>query len=311
MKLSRFAQYTWGVLFFNVLVILWGAIVRATGSGAGCGSHWPLCWGEVIPWSPQIATMIEFSHRLSSGAALLMVIGLIVWAFRAYPRGHVIRSGASATMALMIVESLVGAGLVLFGWVAGDTSAARAIAVPIHLVNTFLLLTAITLTAWWASGGQPLHLRGHGWLHGALAAGFIGMLILGASGGLIALGDTLFPAATFAEGWQQKFDPNAPFLVQLRSVHPLIAIILGAYIAFVMNLYVKQSPDPLVKRLSQFFIGLYTAQLIVGSFNVVLLAPIWLQIFHLLVTDTLFILLVLFMAIAFSQQSAKPPSAIS
>jgi heme A synthase len=258
----------------------------------------------VVPWSPAIETMIEFSHRLSSGLALLLVIGLIIWAFRAYPAGHVIRQGAGAAMLLMIVESLVGAALVLFGWVAGDTSTARAIVVPIHLVNTFLLLAAITLTAWWASGGLPLRFKGHGWLGGALWAGFIGMLILGASGGLIALGDTLFPAATFAEGWEQKFDPNAPFLVQLRAVHPLIAILLGAYIAIIMNLYVNQSPDPLAKRLSQLFIGLYTAQLIVGSFNVVLLAPVWLQIFHLLVTDTLFILLVLFMAIAFSQQSA-------
>jgi heme A synthase len=179
------------------------------------------------------------------------------------------------------------------------------VVVPTHLINTFLLLASITLTAWWASGGQPLRFKGQGWLHTALWVGFIGMLILGASGGLIALGDTLFPAATFAEGWEQKFDPNAPFLVQLRSVHPLIAILLGAYIALIMNLYVNQSPDPLAKRLSQFFIGLYAFQLIVGSFNVVLLAPVSLQIFHLLVTDTLFILLVLFMAIAFSQQSVS------
>ncbi|MEZ4640810.1 MAG: COX15/CtaA family protein [Caldilineaceae bacterium] len=49
MKLNALAKYSWGVLFYNLLVIMWGAYVRATGSGAGCGRHWPVCNGEVIP----------------------------------------------------------------------------------------------------------------------------------------------------------------------------------------------------------------------------------------------------------------------
>ena len=122
MKLTNFAKFAWGVLVYNLLVILWGAYVRATGSGAGCGSHWPLCNGEVIPRAPQIETIIEFTHRLMSGLSLLLVILLLIWAFRAYPRGSIVRKGAVLCMVFIITEALVGAGLVLFEWVAHDAS---------------------------------------------------------------------------------------------------------------------------------------------------------------------------------------------
>jgi heme A synthase len=194
MKLNRFAGYAWGVLVYNLLVIMWGAYVRATGSGAGCGNHWPLCQGEVVPRPQQIETMIEFSHRLSSGLALLVVIVLFIWAFRAYPKGHPVRLGGSLSLFFIITEALVGAGLVLFELVAYNTSLARAMVMALHLVNTFLLLGALTLTAWWGSGGRPLRLRGQGSLIWLLAIGLVGMLILGASGGVTALGDTLYPA---------------------------------------------------------------------------------------------------------------------
>src|SRR5215813_13700333 len=96
MKLDRFAKYTWFALAFNLLVIVWGAYVRASGSGAGCGSHWPLCNGEVIPGSPTIKTVIEFSHRLSSGLALLLVVGALVWAFRASGGSPPVKDGQGA-----------------------------------------------------------------------------------------------------------------------------------------------------------------------------------------------------------------------
>jgi heme A synthase len=144
MQLTRFAKYAWGVLAYNILVILWGAYVRATGSGAGCGSHWPLCNGEVIPRAEQVETLIEFAHRLTSGLSLLLVVGLLVWAFRSYPKGHLVRLGAGLSMFFIITEALVGAGLVLFEWVAQDVSSGRVISMAVHLVNTFLLLASLT-----------------------------------------------------------------------------------------------------------------------------------------------------------------------
>jgi heme A synthase len=94
-------------------VILWGAFVRATGSGAGCGSHWPLCNGELVPRAPQVETVIEFIHRATSGLAFLLVLGLFVLAWRVYPKGDLVRRAAALSFLFIVTEALVGAGLVL------------------------------------------------------------------------------------------------------------------------------------------------------------------------------------------------------
>ena len=90
-----FARYAWAVLAYNVAVVLWGALVRVTGSGAGCGNHWPLCNGMAAPLSPSAATAIEFTHRMMSGLDAFLVLGLLVWAFRSFPRRHAVRLGAA------------------------------------------------------------------------------------------------------------------------------------------------------------------------------------------------------------------------
>jgi heme A synthase len=235
MKLKRFVKYAWFVLIFNLGVILWGAYVRATGSGAGCGSHWPLCNGEVIPRSNQIETLVEFTHRLSSGTAFLLVVGMLVWAWRIYPKNHRVRRGSIFSMFFMTTEALVGAGLVLFELVADDTSTARALSISVHLINTFILLACITLTAWWASGGNPVVVNWANlgvWL---LVLGFVGVLVLGMSGALTALGDTLFPVGSIEEGISQDFSPTAHFLIRLRILHPTIAVIVAVYLIFMTN----------------------------------------------------------------------------
>lgn len=309
MRLDKFAKYAWGVLAYNLAVILWGAYVRATGSGAGCGSHWPLCNGEVLPRAPQIETIIEFTHRLTSGVALLLVIGLIVWAFRLYPKGHPVRFGTGLSLFFIITESLLGAGLVLFKLVDQDTSTTRAVAGALHLVNTFLLVGALALTAWWASGGRPVQLGNQRILQVITGIALAAMLLLGASGAVTALGDTLFPATSLSEGLQQKFSPTAHFLVRLRLFHPIIAVAVGAYIIIVMGVINARQPNPLTRRLSRVFTVLYGAQLVAGAVNVVLLAPIWLQLAHLLVSDVLWILLVLFAASVFAQKAVSAESA--
>ncbi|HLQ23560.1 MAG TPA: COX15/CtaA family protein, partial [Gemmatimonadales bacterium] len=145
--MSGFAKYAWGVLAANVAVVLWGAFVRASGSGAGCGSHWPLCQGVVIPADPATATLIELAHRVTSGTALLLVAGLFVWSRRVAPRGSVVRRGAALSLVFMLGEALLGAGLVLFALVAHNDSLTRAFSLGAHLLNTFLLLGSLALTA--------------------------------------------------------------------------------------------------------------------------------------------------------------------
>src|SRR5579872_4771400 len=143
----RFRGFAWGVLAYNVLVILWGALVRATGSGAGCGGHWPLCNGEVLPSISQIATVIELTHRVMSGIALVVVVAMFVWARRAFAAGHAARRWAGWALVFILSEALLGASLVLLGHVARNESVGRVRSLGLHLVNTFLLLASLALAA--------------------------------------------------------------------------------------------------------------------------------------------------------------------
>lgn len=307
MKLPRFAVYAWGVLAYNLGVILWGAFVRATGSGAGCGSHWPLCNGEVVPRSPQIETLIEFFHRLTSGVALLLVIGLLVWAFRAYPKRHRVRWAAGFAMLFMVTEALVGAGLVLFKLVADNTSMARALWMAVHLLNTFLLLACLTLTAWWSSGGEGIQLKERAALGTLLGLGLAGVLVLGISGAVTALGDTLFTAGSLAEGLRQDFSPTAHLLIRLRVLHPVIAVSVASFLILVTLWLNSSHRVPTVKTLAQVLTLLLAVQLVVGALNVALLAPVWMQLVHLLTSDLIWIVLVLLTVSALARSPRRVP----
>lgn len=293
MQSRRFAAYAWGVLAYNVLVIVWGAYVRATGSGAGCGSHWPLCNGEVLPRAPQLETIIEFSHRMTSGIALLVVAALVPLAWRAFPRGHRVRTMAVVSLGFIIFEALLGAALVLLEYVAENASVARAYWVAGHLINTFLLLAVLTVTAWWGGGAPPIRLRGQPrMLVGTLLAALVGMLLLGASGGVTALGDTLVLTA----GITPEESPLVATLVDLRIYHPLLAIVVGALILLAVYTVRNLRPSATANRLAWALAGIFVLQLILGAVNVALKAPVAIQLIHLLVSDLIWIALVLLAA---------------
>ncbi len=294
-----FRNYAWIALVYNLGVIVWGGYVRATGSGAGCGAHWPTCQGEVIPHAPQIQTLIEFTHRLSSGLVLLLALGMFFWAWRAYPRRHAIRWGASLVLLFTITEALVGAGLVLFGLVAENASVYRAVAMITHLTNTFLLLGSLTLTAWWATYGAPERLSWHGKVSGFLLFGLFGLLALGASGAVAALGDTLFPSQTLEEALRQDLSPASHLLIRLRVIHPFLAIGVGVYIASLATWLRRNFSAARLKWITLFVIGVFVAQLALGVINVALLAPVPVQLLHLLTSDLIWIGSVLMAGIVF------------
>ena len=299
----RFARYAWGVVLLNIVVIVWGAFVRATGSGAGCGDNWPLCQGEVIPRPESIETIIEFSHRVTSGLALITVVVLLIWAFRAFPKGSVVRKGAVASAIFMILEALIGAALVLLEYVAFNVSVGRAIWMGGHLINTFLLMAALTLTAWWGQGGQPLRLRNQGAVGWTLLGAFVGMLVLGVSGAITALGDTL----VLTGGISPAENALVATLVDLRIFHPLIAFVVGALVGLAAWVAMKQRPGQTTQRIGRAIIALYVMQLLVGSLNVALKAPVWLQLVHLAITTTIWILLVMLAAAALAASEPVLP----
>ncbi len=314
LQLTRFAKFAWSVLAYNLAVIVWGAYVRASVSGNGCGSHWPLCNGEFIPTAPQLKTLIEFSHRLTSGLSVVLLVVLVVWAWRAYPTGHRVRRAATLALVFIFTEALVGAGLVLFELVAQNASIARALFMSVHLLNTFVLLAVLTLAAWWASGAPRVRLTGQGIVPHLFALGLFGALVLAVSGAVTALGDTLFPARTLAEGMQQDFSPTAHFLLRLRVLHPALALAVGCYVVLTAS-YVSNflRPTARVQRLTALLVTVFLLQLGAGLLNLYLLAPVWLQLAHLLLADLLWLALVLTTAAALAAPAveAEPGASIS
>ncbi len=282
MRPERFQRLALATLVATLLVILWGAFVRASGSGAGCGSHWPLCNGEVVPHPKSLATVIELTHRVTSGLALILVVVQLWFAFRTFPARHPVRRGAAASMFFMVTEAGVGAGLVLFEMVAGNKSTARAYWMAAHLSNTFLLIGAMALTLWWARGKPAPRLSG-GRVPVVLGLG-VGLLGVGVAGAVVALGDTLFPVRTLAEGLAQDLSPGAHFLIRLRAVHPILALSVGgAILVASRTAIVRLGVD--ARRWAFVVNGLFLVQVAIGALNLGLLAPIPLQLTHLFVAD--------------------------
>jgi cytochrome c oxidase assembly protein subunit 15 len=307
---NRLTRFAWIVVAWNLVVIGWGAYVRASGSGAGCGQHWPLCNGEVVPRAPAIATIIELTHRVTSGLALLALLALVVAVWRARPAGHPARRAAGWSMLFMLTEAGIGAGLVLFDMVADNHSMARALWMAAHLANTFLLLGAMTLTARWLDDG-PVGVSfadrgGRGAIVGVLA---LGVLVVGVSGAVAALGDTLFPATSLAHALEQDLSPASHVLLRLRVIHPTIAVIVAmALIVVAPRLPVAGEPPAGIGpgALVALLAGLQAA---IGALNVLLLAPIWLQLVHLLVADLLWIAVVLLGAAVLAGRATQPHAA--
>jgi len=273
--LPRYAAFTLG---FMVFVVLEGAVVRATGSGAGCGNHWPLCNGEVIPHHPRLATIIEFVHRQLTTVCSLLVIGLIVRTFLSCPRSHRARRAVVWTGILLITEALLGAILVKGGYVETNASNMRVLMQCIHFTNTMLLLAALTITSWWLRDrpeptGLPAQAKPVAWI--ALAS----TIIVGATGSVAAL----FPSASLQAALQQDFAAHAPLIVRMRWLHPAAAIV-GLMCAIVLANLLRGA-------MARTLLLLIAAQFVLGVADVLLLAPTWMQVLHLLGADLYWIAL--------------------
>lgn len=286
--MNAFRRFAWATLAYNIGVILWGAFVRATGSGAGCGEHWPLCNGVVVPRAPEVATIIEFTHRVTSGLALVAVLVLVLWARRIFPRGHTARRAASISLLFILIEALLGAGLVLLRYVESNASYGRAIYLSAHLTNTLILIGVLAWTAWAARPGFTPR-----WLSMPRSVwwGLAAALAASASGAVAALGDTLFPATSFMDGVRAETASEASALLQLRLAHPVLAVAAAAYLIFLaLGWHRRHAAGWAAARV---LLGLTVLQLVAGAVNVLLLAPVWMQLVHLFLATQVWLALLL------------------
>jgi cytochrome c oxidase assembly protein subunit 15 len=309
--MPRSARFAWGVLLWNVAVILWGGFVRATSSGAGCGGHWPTCNGDVVPRSPSVATLIELSHRATSGVAFFAVMALGGVTFFGTPRGHAARSPAVFAMALMLGEVLIGAAIVILGHVALDPSLLHGVFTELHAGNTFLLLTALTLTAHHLGGGARLQVAGRGAVVVSLAWAFAGVALTLGSGAIAALGDTLFPARSLAEGLAQDVSPGSHVFLHVRTMHPVFAVVAFVLVfGACVSIRGRAETPARGRRLATFALVALCFQMALGLLNLWLLVPIATQLLHLASADALFVLLVLTAACALGDGSPEVSDAL-
>jgi heme a synthase len=306
-------RFAWGVLAFFIATILWGAVVRATGSGAGCGDHWPLCNGTVLQPSPTLHTIIEFSHRVSAGAIdSVLVVALLVWTWRRTTPGHLARWAAGASIFLTVTEGALGAVLVKLGLTAQSRSPLRAPVEALHFSNTLLLVAALAMVAHFL--GRRAGFR---WRDIRVSApigttvGMISMMIVGVTGSMAALGDTLFPATSLGNSLQQDFSADSNWLLRWRWTHPTVAILASIFLIWLLIRAARRAGPWDNRKLSALVVALLAAQYLLGALDVWLLAPVWMQVIHLLGADVLWCALVVLTARLTLLPSLPPNSARS
>ena len=303
--MRQFARFVWFVLLYDVAVVLWGAYVRVSFSGDGCGAHWPLCNGEIVPHAQQTKTLVELAHRVTSGGSLVVALVLFVWALRVAPKGSDVRRWSAWALVFTASEALIGAAIVLLRLVAHDKSLERGFSTSFHLTNTFLLLASIAVTTRVATGAPALAFKKRGWL-GVVAAGALATtVIIAATGSIAALGDTLYPSHSLAEGLAQDASPSAPLFIRLRALHPFIAIFGGVLLLAFATLAPATRPTRDVQRLARGLSIAYFVQVALGLLNIRFLAPTWLQLVHLLSADVVWVLLVLLATAALGEGEAR------
>lgn len=278
------SRLAWVTLSFFILVVLWGAVVRATGSGGGCGSNWPLCNGDYFPSHPRVATIIEFTHRSTSGICTLLLIILGIFTFRVTPRGHRARKSMLWAGFLLITEASLGAMLVLRHWVEANVSTGRVIAQSVHLTNTMLFMASLALTAWFLTDNSPAVEEQRG--RPVALLGIFSTLLVAATGSLAALADTLFPSSSLSAAFAADASATAPILIRMRWLHPAAAIVSVACILLMVRGMWKRPR-------ARFVVVMLAMQFVLGIGDVLLLAPIWMQVLHLLSADIYWVALVL------------------
>ena len=291
-NINRFAQFSWFLVAYNILVIVWGALVRASKSGDGCGSHWPLCNGETIPVAATAKTLIEFSHRVTTGLDGILVVGLAAWAIVYFKNNKPIFYSALLSLFFVLTEGAIGAFLVKFELVADNISLNRAILMSFHLVNTLILLFFLTANSWFASSFNTLKIDiGRSILFGT---SFLLVIIVGMSGAVSALGNTLFPGHKMSEALAQpEVSSLLKAFVWLQLAHPFLSILMSVYIIALAQRWRSALNNQTTKLFANWTLAFVALQMFFGTLNLIFSAPIWMQLVHLFLALLLWVGLIL------------------
>lgn len=290
----------WTALASTFVLNLQGTLLRATGSGDGCGTDWPTCHGEVVPVDPEIATLLEFGHRLLTVAVGLVGLVLLVAAVRRRRDHPGVLPAVLVAAAFFVAQSLVGAWTVVAGLTGESTDPLRAVVLPLHLVNSFSQLGALTLAVAYAGPRPPGRWRiaGRGATALVLAASTVAFYALVFTGGVAALGDLFAPVDSVAEGVALDFSPEAPLVVRVRVLHPFLAAVLGTGLLVAAATVTGLRRTPEVVRAGAQLGAVYLVQLAVGTWNLLALAPLPLSLAHQALAMVAFALFVRLLAVA-------------
>ncbi len=295
-KTNAFTKFAWFALAYNLVVILWGVFLRASYSGDGCGQHWLTCGGEAIPTAPQLKTAIEFSHRITTVFAGSVVVVLAVWAFLKRRTQKYVAFFAAMSLLFIVIEGAIGGGLVLTGNTAANWTPSRPYWTAGHLINTFILIAFLAVTAWSASDSRKFRSDISNKSIGLGVAGTFALFFVGVTGSMAALTTMLFPAETLSQGISMDFDPASHPLLRLRIFHPISAIIAAIGVLFISGWVRANSGVSDAQWWAKTTSVLVLLQIAFGAATLLMLGPIVMQLGHLLLADLVWIAFVLMFA---------------
>jgi len=275
------------LIVYALFIILWGAFVRFSGSGDGCGEHWPLCYGVLVPDNLSLKMFIEYAHRLKSTLFGVIVIALVWLAFREFPKRHPARYMAVASLFFTVTEGLIGARLVLAGLVGDNASGERAVTISLHLINTFILLACL-IACWYFSRSRSWEIREisrNSKLK--LWSSFAVFLLIAISGSLASLSNTLYPSPDLLSGLRDDFAADSPLLLRLRLLHPLFSI-SGFFLLFIFIVNLKKEFEVRLK-LVDLFPYFIIANFALGLGLIAFLSPLYGKLLHLLLADLIWL----------------------
>lgn len=289
MTSQSLSRYAWILVYYTVLVIIWGAWVRISHSGDGCGKSWPLCDGALFPKSAESKTWIEYFHRLTSGLYGIIVIHIYYLIRNNFPLHTLQRLFGLSTLILMFIEAALGAALVLKGLVGENATVFRLVVMTLHQVNSLLLVGSTVALA--TSLSKPAIYQ---WnlknlfLHNGLLFLFI---LIPATGAWAALSNTLFPSTDLLQGLADDLSSDSPWILKLRIIHPLLAAGFCLYWAYYFWNKSEDTHDTHLKKSSLYLAGFFVVALLFGVLTLVSLSPVWMKLVHLSLAQLLWIAL--------------------